>query len=300
MLHEPGRFMSYCNSGFPVLGSLIETLRDTTWDAAIRERISQPLGLTRTCTLPEEVLLHRAAVGHEKNFDGSQQPAGMWGIPRAAGPAGLITQTVEDLLAFAAMHIDDGRDVLSAESARAMRDVHAIGGRGIARSRVEPLRVERCGRRRTRRRDDRPARVPARRARAPVRVRAADEQLPGVARPSRSAARDRPRASGPRGAGPSEPRRSPGRDRRRALHRPLDVAGPHRRHRRTGRRAHRDARPARGRRGAAAGDPADPDDGDRRRRVPRPGATDRHRQRPVLPRSRWRPDGSRTPTSAAG
>ena len=25
MLHEPGRFMSYCNSGFPVLGSLIET-----------------------------------------------------------------------------------------------------------------------------------------------------------------------------------------------------------------------------------------------------------------------------------
>jgi CubicO group peptidase (beta-lactamase class C family) len=148
MLHEPGRFMSYCNSGFGVLGSLIEVLRGTTWDAAIRDRIAQPLGLTATCTLPEEVLLHRAAVGHEKNFDGSQQPAGMWGIPRAAGPAGLITQTVEDLLTFAAMHIDDGRDVLSATSARAMRDAHATGAegsRGLAWNRFEWSGVDAVG-----------------------------------------------------------------------------------------------------------------------------------------------------------
>ena len=126
MLHEPGRFMSYCNSGFPVLGSLVEVLRGTTWDAAIRERISQPLGLTRTFTLPEEVLLHRAAVGHEKKLDNSQVPAAQWGIPRAAGPAGLITQTIDDLLAFAAMHIEDGTSVLSATSARAMREPQLV------------------------------------------------------------------------------------------------------------------------------------------------------------------------------
>jgi CubicO group peptidase (beta-lactamase class C family) len=126
MLHEPGRFMSYCNSGFPVLGSLIETLRGATWDAVLRERISQPLGLTRTCTLPEEVLLHRAAVGHEKHVDGSQTPAAVWGIPRSAGPAGLISQTVDDLLAFAAMQIDDGGDVFSDASARAMREPQLI------------------------------------------------------------------------------------------------------------------------------------------------------------------------------
>jgi CubicO group peptidase (beta-lactamase class C family) len=143
MLHEPGRFMSYCNSGFTVLGSLIETLRETTWDAAIRARISQPLGLTRTFTLPEEVLLYRAAVGHEKNLDGSQTPAAVWGIPRSAGPAGLITQTVEDLLAFAAMHIDDGGDVLSADSVRAMREPQLSvptgpeGVRGLAWNRFE-------------------------------------------------------------------------------------------------------------------------------------------------------------------
>jgi len=72
----------------------------------------------------------------------------MWGIPRAAGPAGLITQTVEDLLAFAAMHIDDGRDVLSAESARGMRDVHATGAegsRGLAWNRFEWSGVDGVG-----------------------------------------------------------------------------------------------------------------------------------------------------------
>lgn len=126
MLHEPGRFMSYCNSGFPVLGSLIETMRGATWDSVLRERIAQPLGLMRTFTLPEEVLLHRAAVGHEKHVDGTQHPASQWGIPRSAGPAGLVTQTVEDLLTFAEMHIEDGGDVLSNESALAMRQPQLI------------------------------------------------------------------------------------------------------------------------------------------------------------------------------
>jgi CubicO group peptidase (beta-lactamase class C family) len=151
MLHEPGRFLSYCNSGFVVLGCLIETLREATWDMVIREHMSQPLGLTRTVTLPEEVLLHRASVGHEKNFDGTQTPAAVWGIPRAAGPAGLITQTVNDLLAFAAMHIDDGGEVLSADSARAMRDAQLSvpsgpeGARGLAWNRFTWRGVEAVG-----------------------------------------------------------------------------------------------------------------------------------------------------------
>jgi CubicO group peptidase (beta-lactamase class C family) len=151
MLHEPGRFMSYCNSGFPVLGRMVEVLRDQTWDAAIRERISQPLGLERTFTLAEEVLLHRAAVGHEKKVDGTQVPAAVWGIPRSAGPAGLITQSIEDLLSFAAMHIDDGGNVLSARSARAMREAQTSvavgpdGPRGLAWNRFTYSGVDAVG-----------------------------------------------------------------------------------------------------------------------------------------------------------
>ena len=89
------------------------------------------------------MLLHRAAAGHEKKLDGTQAPASVWGIPRSAGPAGLITQTVTDLLAFAAMHIDDGRDVLSGASAREMRRAQPSvpsgpeGARGLAWNRFE-------------------------------------------------------------------------------------------------------------------------------------------------------------------
>ncbi|MFF5076010.1 serine hydrolase domain-containing protein [Actinoplanes sp. NPDC000266] len=91
---------SYCNSGFSLAGRVIEKLTGGTWDAALRERIIGPLGLEHTVTLPEEALMHRAAVGHVTN-DGEQAVAPVWGIPRSAGPAGAIVSTVGDVLRFA-------------------------------------------------------------------------------------------------------------------------------------------------------------------------------------------------------
>src|SRR4029079_15118955 len=55
---------SYCNAGFSVAGRVIEKLTGGTWDAAVRDRIVAKLGLPHTGPLPEEALLHRAAVGH--------------------------------------------------------------------------------------------------------------------------------------------------------------------------------------------------------------------------------------------
>ncbi|MBL7252910.1 serine hydrolase domain-containing protein [Paractinoplanes lichenicola] len=98
---------SYCNSGFSLAGRVIEKLTGGTWDAAVRERLVAPLGLTRTVTLPEEALLHRAAAGHVTH-DGKQTVAPVWAIPRSAGPAGSIISTVADLLTFAKMHLDGG------------------------------------------------------------------------------------------------------------------------------------------------------------------------------------------------
>ncbi|MCY1136796.1 serine hydrolase [Actinoplanes sp. Pm04-4] len=112
---------SYCNSGFSLAGRVVEKLTGGTWDAAVRERLVAPLGLTHTVTLPEEALLHRAAVGHVTH-DGKQTVAPVWGIPRSAGPAGSIVSTVADLLKFARMHLDNGADVLSAASAAAMAE----------------------------------------------------------------------------------------------------------------------------------------------------------------------------------
>lgn len=128
-LLAPDQAFSYCNAGFVVAGRIVEVLTGGTWDDAIRTRIAQPLGLRATVTLPEDALLHRAAIGHLPDENGALQQAKRWMFPRAIGPAGLVSGTAEDLLVFVRMHLDGGVSamgtrVLSAESARAMTERH--------------------------------------------------------------------------------------------------------------------------------------------------------------------------------
>jgi CubicO group peptidase (beta-lactamase class C family) len=121
-----GTAYSYCNSGFVLLGRIIEVLDGRSWDESLRERLISPLALTETVTLPEEAILHRAAVGHH---DGSV-PVQTWGLPRSVGPAGLITATASDLLTFARLHLDSGvarhgKRLLSEDSVSAMQQPRA-------------------------------------------------------------------------------------------------------------------------------------------------------------------------------
>src|SRR3954449_3343841 len=83
--HPLGATMSYCNSGYTVLGRLIEVLRGSTWDTVLRERLFAPLVLSTAGTLPEEALLHRAAVGHITPPGKELQVTPMWGIYRSCG-----------------------------------------------------------------------------------------------------------------------------------------------------------------------------------------------------------------------
>ena len=43
--HPLGATWSYCNSGYSLLGRIIEKVTGGTWDAALRERLFTPLGL---------------------------------------------------------------------------------------------------------------------------------------------------------------------------------------------------------------------------------------------------------------
>ncbi len=125
-IFPPGAAYSYCNSGFVLLGRIIEVLDGKSWDDSLRERLTGPLELTRTVTLPEDAILHRAAVGHH----GSGEPVQVWGLPRSVGPAGLITAAASDLLTFARLHLDggtapDGKRLLSEASVAAMQQAQA-------------------------------------------------------------------------------------------------------------------------------------------------------------------------------
>ncbi|WP_310714098.1 serine hydrolase domain-containing protein [Streptomyces lydicus] len=95
---------SYCNSGFVIAGRVIERLTGTVWDRALRDQICEPLGLSHTWTLPEDVLRFGAAMGHGE--DGTPSPA--WGLPRSIGPAGLICATAADVVAFGRAHLTPG------------------------------------------------------------------------------------------------------------------------------------------------------------------------------------------------
>src|ERR1700677_1771193 len=121
-----GAAYSYCNSGFVLLGRMIEVLDGRSWDESLRDRLIGPLALTRTVTLPEEAILHRAAVGH----DAAGVPVKVWGLPRSVGPAGLITASAGDLLAFARLHLaggilPDGKRLLGEASVSAMQQPRA-------------------------------------------------------------------------------------------------------------------------------------------------------------------------------
>ena len=126
--HPLGATMSYCNSGYNIAGRLLEVITGKTWDAVMKERLFTPLGLTHTSTLPEEAILHRAAVGHIALEPGADpEVAPIWVLPRNAGPAGLINSTARDTLAFARLHLDEGRaadgtQLLSPASVKAMQE----------------------------------------------------------------------------------------------------------------------------------------------------------------------------------
>ena len=107
--HELGATMSYCNTGFSIVGRVIEKVTGKTWDAVLRERLVAPLGLTHTNTLPEEAILFRAAAGHVAPCQGDEEVAPMWVLPRASGPVGLINASAGDVLTFARLHLDEGR-----------------------------------------------------------------------------------------------------------------------------------------------------------------------------------------------
>ncbi|MFD7496264.1 serine hydrolase domain-containing protein [Streptomyces sp. NPDC059832] len=123
----PGTIVSYCSTGYAILGRIVEVVTGQTWDDALRDRLLTPLGLEHSMTLPEEALRFRVAMSHVGELEDEPEPAPMWDIlPRSAGPYGRVLVTAADVVRFARMHLDgglaaDGTRVLSERSAATMR-----------------------------------------------------------------------------------------------------------------------------------------------------------------------------------
>ncbi|MET1071905.1 MAG: serine hydrolase domain-containing protein [Umezawaea sp.] len=106
-LFPPGAVFSYSNSGFAVLGRLVEVLRAKPFHDVLREHLVTPLGLDTVATNAEEAILHRAAVGHVL-ADGELVPTKQWAAPYVTTPGGShLAMSARDLLAFVRLHLTD-------------------------------------------------------------------------------------------------------------------------------------------------------------------------------------------------
>ncbi|MFK3678522.1 serine hydrolase domain-containing protein [Microbacterium sp. NPDC090218] len=128
-LFTPGERFSYNNAAFVVLGRIVEVLRDTSYDQALRTHLAAPLGLTHVATTAAEAIMFRAALGHIPAEGGDEPvPAPVWSLVRSNAPAGsMLAMTARDLVSYARMHLDggvapDGTRVLSENSVRAMQE----------------------------------------------------------------------------------------------------------------------------------------------------------------------------------
>lgn len=96
---EPGDRYQYNNSGYYLLGVLIERLSGTSYTAFLETRLFDPLGLERTHYLRNGPLVPGRAEGYEAGEDGgfvNDEPLSME-LPYAAGSLGA---SVLDLLAW--------------------------------------------------------------------------------------------------------------------------------------------------------------------------------------------------------
>ena len=91
----------------------------------MRTRLIEPMQLTHTATLPEDVLRYRAAIGHIEPPGHERTTAPMWGLPRTAGPPGGVCSTATEVVRFAQLHLEGGTlgdaQIVSADGVQAMQ-----------------------------------------------------------------------------------------------------------------------------------------------------------------------------------
>jgi CubicO group peptidase (beta-lactamase class C family) len=113
---EPGSKFSYNNSGYSLLGAIIEKVTGKSYETVLAERIFKPLGMTNSGYDNYAPLIKHRASGYQKTPDGFVNAAYLdMSIPYAAGS---IYSTVADLFKWD-QALYEG-NILSAESKKLM------------------------------------------------------------------------------------------------------------------------------------------------------------------------------------
>ncbi|MEO8042738.1 MAG: serine hydrolase, partial [Acidobacteriota bacterium] len=113
---EPGSKFSYNNSGYTLLGAIIEKVTGKSYETVLTEKILTPLGMTSTGYDHHATLLPKRASGYQKSSAGYVNAAYLdMSLPYSAGS---IYSTVEDLYKWDQSLYED--KILSAASKKLM------------------------------------------------------------------------------------------------------------------------------------------------------------------------------------
>jgi CubicO group peptidase (beta-lactamase class C family) len=101
LLFEPGEKMQYSNSGYVVLGLIIEKLSGRTYYDYVKENIFKPAGMTKTDSYELNQKVEDLAVGYTKTSGEGIRTANTSTLAGKGSSAGGGYSTVEDMLKFA-------------------------------------------------------------------------------------------------------------------------------------------------------------------------------------------------------
>ncbi len=96
----PGTDWRYSNSGYMLLGSVIETVTGRSWYDAIADQVLVPLDMTHTSYHGDQRLVSGSVAGYSADTSGTTIRAPFASLT-GPGPAGALSSTVDDLLLFA-------------------------------------------------------------------------------------------------------------------------------------------------------------------------------------------------------
>jgi CubicO group peptidase (beta-lactamase class C family) len=118
----PGRRWHYSNLAFALLGEVVARRSATTWEAALRERVLEPLGMARTTVDPVEP---RARGYFVDPYSDVARPEPLSPL-RGLAPAGQLWSSTADLARWAAFLAEPDPAVLSPDTLAEMRHPQVI------------------------------------------------------------------------------------------------------------------------------------------------------------------------------
>ena len=125
LVYEPNTTMKYSNYGFGMLGEIIEQISGMSFHAYIKQHILRPLKLTHTFSDLSSENRNDLAVGYtRKTREGRRIPIDHSDTHALASATGMVS-TPSDMTLFISDILGEKSKILSVQSSREMRRIHA-------------------------------------------------------------------------------------------------------------------------------------------------------------------------------